>query len=407
MQTQDIYRFRKQRGVNLGSWFVLERWITDRPFRHAAPPAKSDLDVANGRDAASILNEHYASWITDLDFAWLASRGFTTVRIPIGYYHLCGVDASVIAGTDFAQFTEVFRGAWARLVAAIETAGRFGLGVLIDLHAAPGKQNDDAHSGTSHPAAFFTDRKHRVHTIHVLRTLVTHLKAHAPPLVNIIGIELLNEPHPSSDADLKTWFSAAIKDLAAVDPSLPIYLSDCWKTEQYAEYIKTTASQTHNLLALDHHLYRCFTSDDISTPASAHAHTLTDPNATTPRLFARIAETLDEVGAGLVIGEWSGALNPGSLTGSENETANYVAAQLQLFETHCAGHFFWTYKKQHGPDRGWSLRDAIEGGVYPSKLGLWPTTSVNGDQARRTHARNALSDKAYGMTLFFAPASLW
>lgn len=72
-----------------GSWFVLERWITDAPFRHAAPPAKSDLDVAKGQNAATILQGHYDSWITDADFAWLSERGFTTVRIPVcaGEWH--------------------------------------------------------------------------------------------------------------------------------------------------------------------------------------------------------------------------------------------------------------------------------------------------------------------------------
>ncbi|KAJ7780299.1 glycoside hydrolase family 5 protein [Mycena maculata] len=380
-----IYRFRKQRGVNLGSWFVLERWITDAPFRHAAPPAKSDLDVAKGQHAATIMEAHYDSWITTSDFAWLSDRGFTTVRIPIGYYHMCGVDPSVIVGTDFAEFGD-----------AIETAQNFGLGVLLDLHAAPGKQNDDAHAGTSNPAAFFHERKYRTHTIHVLRTLVTHLKAHTPPLVNITGIELLNEPHPSSDAELQNWYSAAIKDLATLDPALPIYLSDCWKTEQYTEYIKSTPHSS--LLVLDHHLYRCFTSSDISTPAPAHAHALMDDSAPTPRMFARVAEMLDAAGAGLVVGEWSGALNPGSLTGAPDDTKNYVAAQLQLFEAHCAGHFFWTYKKQGGahPDRGWCLRDAVEGGVYPSTLGLRQSKSADGDQERRMRVRDNLKDKALG-----------
>ncbi|KAJ7886014.1 glycoside hydrolase superfamily [Mycena leptocephala] len=390
-----IYRFRKQRGVNLGSWFVLERWITDAPFRSAAPPAQSDLDVARGQNARAVLEAHYDDWITETDWAWISERGLNTVRIPIGYYHLCGVDVSVLSGTDFENFAHVFSGVWVRLIQAIETAQRFGLGVLLDLHAVPGKQNNDAHAGTSNPAAFFRDRRHRLHTIHVLRTFVTHLNAHNPPLVNLVGIELLNEPHPSVDAELKNWYSTAIKDLAALDPTLPIYVGDCWKTEEYAEYIKSTPHPS--LLVLDHHLYRCFTSSDISTPASAHARALTDENAHTPRMFARVAEMLDSAGAGFVVGEWSGALNPGSLTGSPDENKNYVAAQLRLYEAHCSGNFFWTYKKTgRHPDLGWCLRDAVEGGIFPSRVGLFASKSTEGDNERQTIARDNLKDKALG-----------
>ncbi|KAJ7272646.1 glycoside hydrolase family 5 protein [Mycena haematopus] len=389
-----MYRFRKQRGVNLGSWFVLERWITDAPFRYAAPPAQSDLDVAQGQNARSVLEAHYDSWISQSDWTWISDRGLNTVRIPIGYYHLCGADRSVLSGTDFESFYDVFSGVWVRLIQAIETAREFGLGVLLDLHAAPGKQNSDAHAGTSKSPMFFSDRRHRMHTIHVLRTLVTHLHAHVPPLVNIVGIELLNEPHPSADAELKDWYSTAIKDISVLDPTLPIYLGDCWKTDQYAEYVKSTPHSS--FLVLDHHLYRCFSSSDISTPASAHARALIE-SADTPRMFARVAEMLDSAGAGFVVGEWSGALNPGSLTGSPDDTKNYVAAQLQLYEAHCSGNFFWTYKKAgRHQDPGWCLRDAVDGGVFPPRLGLFASRSSEGDHERQAQTRDSLKNKALG-----------
>ncbi|KAJ7797516.1 glycoside hydrolase superfamily [Mycena olivaceomarginata] len=341
-----IYRFRKQHGVNLGSWFVLERWITDAPFHCAVPPAKT----------------HYDSWITESDWAWISNRGINTVRIPIGYYHLCGADESVLSGTDFQDLFDVFSGAWARLIQAIETARRFGIGRFCS--------NPDAHAGTSNPAAFFSDQRSRMHTIHVLR------------------IELLNEPHPSSDAELKTWYSVAIKDISALDPTLPIYLGDCWKTDQYAEYIKSKSTPHSSLLVLDHHLYRCFTSSDISNTASTHAHALADERSTTPRILRC---------AGLVVGEWSGALNPGSLTGSPDDLKNYVGAQLKLYEAHCSGNFFWTYKKAgHHPDPGWCLRDAVDSGVFPSRVGLFALRSSEDDHERQAVARDKLKNKALG-----------
>ncbi|KAI0628657.1 glycoside hydrolase [Trametes polyzona] len=382
---QDWYRYRKQRGVNLGSWFVQERWISDSPFRNAAAPAQSDLDIATGSDAKEILEHHWDTWITDADWAWLAEKGINTVRIPIGYYHICGADPSVLDHTDFANLGPIFAGAWTRVLNAFVNAYRYGIGVLIDLHAAPGKQNADAHSGTSAPPTFFTHPANMAHALRVLASLATHLtsftRSHDPPLPNLVGIELLNEPQPSSAPHgahaLKAWYRdafRAIRQAAAAqgDHDLPLYIGDAWALDEYAAFIKEEAGRagTH-FVVLDHHLYRCFTGEDIATPAAEHARRLRERGEGTPQTFARVAGELEGAAGALVVGEWSAALNPGSLQGGVDERAAkraFVEAQLGLFEEHCAGWFFWAYKKEHGGDTGWSFRDAVDAGVFPVDL---------------------------------------
>jgi glucan 1,3-beta-glucosidase len=79
-----IPRYRKQRGVNLGSWFVLEGWMAPASvFREAAKPKQSDLDVAKGGNAKMILEEHWDQWITDEDWGWIKEHGYNSVRIPV------------------------------------------------------------------------------------------------------------------------------------------------------------------------------------------------------------------------------------------------------------------------------------------------------------------------------------
>ncbi|KAI0779222.1 glycoside hydrolase [Irpex lacteus] len=371
--SKDFYRYRKQRGVNLGSWFVLERWISEAPFRSAVGPAQSDLDVPRGPDAQQILEQHWDTWITERDWTWIADKGLNSVRIPVGYYHICGADSSVLEGTDFAGLEHVFRGAWQRITNALHTANRFGIGVLIDLHAAPGKQNRDSHSGATGEPRFF-NKANMAHTIRALTLLTSHLTAFCqsfdPPLPNLLGIELLNEPQ--QDPSLEQWYKEAIHSIRAIDPTIPIYIGDSWMTDHYAGYISSNAS-TAPFTVLDHHLYRCFTHEDISTPASQHAKGLTDPNAGTPQMLSRVAQKLEAAGGALIIGEWSGALNPGSLHNVGDEVSarrEYVQAQLALFERHCAGCFFWTYKKEQQGDKGWSLRDAARADIFPYRVGL-------------------------------------
>jgi len=68
-----------------GSWFVLERWITEEPFRCAKAPAQSDLDIAQGTGAKEILEHHWDTWIQESDWEWIENRGINTVRIPVSF----------------------------------------------------------------------------------------------------------------------------------------------------------------------------------------------------------------------------------------------------------------------------------------------------------------------------------
>lgn len=239
------------------------------------------------------------------------------------------------------------------------------------------------------------------HTTHILSTFVAHITSFArsqdPPLPNLIGIELLNEPQPGPHNDaLKRWYLDAFRAIRSIDPDLPLYISDSWMTDTYAAYIKSTETP---FVVLDHHLYRCFTAEDISTTASEHARRLSDPHEGTPDMFSRVAKELESAGGALVVGEWSGALNPGSLHGASDERAEkgaFVRAQLQLYEKHCAGWFFWTYKKEQVGDTGWSFRDAIEADVFPSDFArICPS---NPDENELKAAREQTRDQALGMS---------
>jgi hypothetical protein len=140
-----IYRYRQQQGVNLGSWFLLESWMVPSLFRCAAAPAVSEHDVAAGwsGQARALLEKHWDTFITEDDFAWLASIGINTVRLPLGYWHIGPNEQKQnwMTGTLYEDVADVYAGAWPRVLRAINWAARYDIGVLIDLHGAPGSQN--------------------------------------------------------------------------------------------------------------------------------------------------------------------------------------------------------------------------------------------------------------------------
>ncbi|PVF99726.1 glycoside hydrolase [Serendipita vermifera] len=353
---RDVYRYRKQRGVNLGE-FVLERWITPSPFRSAVAPGQSDLHVASGADARQILENHWANWIKDEDWQWIVDHGYNTVRIPVGYYHLCGVEPRVIQNTDFGAFQNVFEGAWAFIERAIAAADRYRIGVLFDLHAAPGAQNPDAHSGTGSGKVRMWEDKNADATTFALHVLLSQVIKYD----NVVGIELLNEPNNKDW--LPEWYTWTLKDLRGISIDIPLYVADAWHSEQYCPW----AGAREDFTVVDQHLYRCFTDADRAKYGDQHAAEIRDGTARQFRDFNKQSR------GNLIVGEFSAALGgqpPGSSAGEQDRQRRVFAqAQLSVYEESCGGWFFWTLKKEEGWDAGWSLMNATRAEIMPAYVG--------------------------------------
>jgi glucan 1,3-beta-glucosidase len=161
-------------------------------FTCAAGHKASELDVASGwgstTGARAVLERHWDTFINQTDFDYLASIGINTVRLPIGYWTL---GPAFCRDTPFRDVADVYQNSWTRIVRAINTAEKAGIGVLIDLHGAVGSQNGQPHSGVSDGrTGLFGDPSNVDKTIAVLRFLMQQLGF----VTNVVGIQLLNEP---------------------------------------------------------------------------------------------------------------------------------------------------------------------------------------------------------------------
>ena len=96
---------------------------------------------ALGKDEAyRRLSQHWNSWITQDDFYQIAGAGLNHVRIPIGYWAV-----APLPGDPYVQ------GQVSVLDKAIGWARAAGLKVMLDLHGAPGSQNEFDNSGRLGP----------------------------------------------------------------------------------------------------------------------------------------------------------------------------------------------------------------------------------------------------------------
>lgn len=113
---------------------MLEPWITPTLFADTGDDSVVDEYTYGAKygpiEAARLLTAHWDSWITEADFAAIASYGLNHVRIPIGYWAL---DTS--RGEPYPQ------GQYPYLFKAVGWAKKHGLRVMIDIHGAPGSQN--------------------------------------------------------------------------------------------------------------------------------------------------------------------------------------------------------------------------------------------------------------------------
>ncbi|MBR1757205.1 MAG: cellulase family glycosylhydrolase [Lachnospiraceae bacterium] len=116
------------KGVNLGNWLVLEKWMSPALFDGTTAedeyylPRQLSPEVYEAR-----IKVHRSEYISERDFATIKRIGFNTVRIPVPYF---------IFG-DRAPFI----GCIGELDKAFAWAEKYGIQILIDLHTAPLSQN--------------------------------------------------------------------------------------------------------------------------------------------------------------------------------------------------------------------------------------------------------------------------
>ncbi|RPD66317.1 glycoside hydrolase [Lentinus tigrinus ALCF2SS1-7] len=347
-----VFRYRQQQSVNLGSWFVHEQWMTPSLFTCASGSQISELDIASGWGspdrARQLLERHWDTFINTSDFQYLASIGINTVRLPIGYWSL-GPD--FCQGTPFEPVAAVYQNAWSRVVRAINMAADSGIGVLVDLHGAPGSQNGQPHSGISDGQVnLFGNDWFENKTMAVLSFLTQQLVN----VTNVVGIQILNEPNNVDGLpDFYARAIATIRNTSSASKDLPLYIHDGFNLTRFSAFV---ANRT-DFVVQDHHSYFVFTASDASESASDHIQDIHDSIA------QDLGAASDHQRRNLVVDEFSCALTDQSLNGEANPDQarrDFCEGQMQIYQNETAGWAFWAYNKEDCyDDPGWCFKAAV------------------------------------------------
>lgn len=173
----------KVKGVNLGNWLVLEKWMSPALFEGTTAedeyylPRQLSKEVYEAR-----IQIHRSEYITERDFVTIKAMGMDTVRIPVPYF---------IFGDR-----EPFIGCIKELDKAFNWAEKYGLKILIDLHTAPMGQNGFDNGGICGVCKWSKYPEEVEFVLSVLERLALRYGTRE----SLWGIEVLNEPITD-----KTW----------------------------------------------------------------------------------------------------------------------------------------------------------------------------------------------------------
>jgi len=341
----DPLAFSNLRGVNLGAWLVLEKWMVPDLYRGTDAADEYSFCLALGDRAKSRLEQHRETFITAEDFRWIKDRGLNAVRLPVGYWALEAPKPYV----ESARFIDF----------ALEQSQRNGLKLLLDLHGAPGSQNGWDHSGRSGAVNWPKDPKNIEETLRILETFAQKYGKHPA----LFGIELLNEPCDQVPLEILQQFyqDACARLRKYADPNVAIVFHDSFRPFAWKKFMQGPAFAN---VILDTHLYQCFSEEDKTRTALEQL------------AFAlHRKETLDEMQREelpTIVGEWSLALPGRAMRGLsalqvESVTRAYADTQLLNYEG-TRGWFFWSYKLEHPSE--WNFRYCVERGRLPATFAV-------------------------------------
>ena len=165
------------KGVNLGNWLVLEKWMSPVLFEGTTAedeyylPTQLSPEVYEAR-----IKIHRSEYITERDFVTIKSMGMESVRIPVPYF---------IFGDR-----KPFIGCIEELDKAFNWAEKYGLTILIDLHTVPLSQNGFDNGGISGVCKWAQNPDEVEFALSVLERLAKRYGNRK----GLFGIQPLNEP---------------------------------------------------------------------------------------------------------------------------------------------------------------------------------------------------------------------
>eukprot|EP00904_Undaria_pinnatifida_P005193 jgi/Undpi1/1803/HiC_scaffold_12.g05190.m1 len=290
------------RGVNLGSWMVLEPWITPSMFFQFLGKGNKQL------------KRHWSSWVTEGDIAQLATIGVNTIRLPVGDWMY----------KPYGPYVGCTDGALDEVDRLFDLCRRYGMRVLLDIHAIVGSQNGFDNSGqamdvewttysgnaVSGTATFvhwpyraarwmgefnrdtgtYNSKNHSAiaHTLQVVQTMVDLYSNETA----VMGLQPVNEPWQFTPLEwLKDFYWDSYHIVREQAPHWLFLMHDSFHFDVgiWGDFMKNCPT-----VGLDTHIYQAW-----NTPGAQASYLASACDA------KKQIQAMEEAGMPVIVGEWS------------------------------------------------------------------------------------------------------
>jgi endo-1,4-beta-mannosidase len=309
-------------GVNFGGWLMMEAYFMHAPNLAEQVFKKNFVKVLGQKALGELEFEFRKTFITEQDFKNVAGLGMNVIRLPFNY--------RLIETKPYQYSPEGL----AYLDESVRLAKKYGLWVILDLHAAPGAQNHDWHSDSLGPAALWTSKENQKRTYALWEFLSDHFKDEPA----IAGYDLLNEPVLEDTGLLNRFYKELIRKIRRIDTKPILFVEGT----RWSQDIAVLEDFKDDNLSLSIHYYGALEFTFNFTPGlhypiksslglwgrSAMAKFLSS--------YARLAKTRQ---VPIFVGEY-GVHNRAGLHGEDT----WVKDVLSCFDEFGFHRTYWTYK---------------------------------------------------------------
>lgn len=226
-------------GVNLGGWLIQESWMCPVSGENRKWANLDTLTVLEQRfgeaGAAELIQNYQDNWITEYDIMNIAMHGCNVIRVPFWYRNFM----KDTQGTWITENPDENPG-FKKLDWVIDTAGKYGMYVILDMHGCPGGQSMDHSCGTLCVNDLYTDETCQATMELLWKTIADRYKDN--PVV--AAYDIMNEPQNNSGYegvnsydpwDSNSWqmtnqiYSRMISAIRQVDTRHVITVEGIWR----------------------------------------------------------------------------------------------------------------------------------------------------------------------------------
>jgi hypothetical protein len=329
------------RGAGLGGWMNMENFITGYPANETAMRA-AVAGVIGAERADRFFDRLLDRFFDEADARMLAELGVNCLRLPINYRHF---------ERDARPF-ELLEEGFERLARAVDVCAAHGIYSVIDLHAAPGAQNQHWHSDNgTHVAEFWRHPHFQDRVVHLWRALAERFRGHEW----VAGYNLLNEPGDPTGTVVGPFHDRLVAAVREVDPDHIVFVDG----NTYSTDFSIFGEPYENAVYALHDYARAGMSFGGPYPGETSG-VWVDRDALEETFLAR-TRFQRETGTPIWVGEF-GPVYTGDPERDE-ERYQVLCDQLDIYDRHGAGWSIWTYKDvglhglvEVGPDSAYMER---------------------------------------------------